>query len=408
MADASLIEFVKNALAAGESRASIADALKKAGWPKDQAHDALASFADIPFAVPVPRPRSYGAAREAFMLIVYFSLLGMIAGQVGALAFAFIDQLFEDPVGNAASYSYYYATSGMRWSIAALLVGYPIFLLLGWRLGARRRRDPERRRSRVRAWLTYVTLIFAAGALIGDLVAVVYQFLSGELETRFLAKAAVVGVISAAILINYSRDAERSSASVDIIGNVLAALTTLVVVALVVWAFTIVRGPMAARERYFDEQRITNIMAIARIADCHYSYYGELGVDVAAMQTRLADLGARTPIENGCADYPPADPATNEPYTYRLIDADSFELCATFEAGWPEDARNPDEAQRQISGFGYSSTRRYLKLPKTAGEACFPIDADKFETTAEPAALEPPDLKPVIGPVYPAPKEVEE
>ncbi|HBS34308.1 MAG TPA: hypothetical protein DEA50_04390, partial [Parvularcula sp.] len=71
MADATLVEFVKAALSLGESRARIAEALKKAGWPQDQVEDALAAFADIDFPAPVPRPRVYGSAREAFLLIVY-------------------------------------------------------------------------------------------------------------------------------------------------------------------------------------------------------------------------------------------------------------------------------------------------------------------------------------------------
>lgn len=387
MADASLLEFVKAALAAGESRASIADALKKAGWPKDQADDALGAFADIQFAVPVPRPRRYSSAREAFLLIVYFSLLGMIAGNVVALAFAFIDRWFADPVGESMTYSGYFATTWMRGAIASLLVGYPIFVFIGWRLGARRRRDPERRRSRVRAWLTYVTLIFAAGALIGDLVAIVYQYLSGELGARFLAKAGVVGVLSAAILWNYSRDAERTSARFDIPGQILALLSTLVVAALVYWAFTIVQGPAAARERYFDEQRINNLISIARIADCHFTYYEELGDDVVAMQTRLTALGGRQPIGPGCADFPPVDPSTSEPYRYRVLDADSFEICATFDAGWPETGRNPDDARRDLrSPYQYypdGTDRRYLQLPKAGGETCFAIDAVKFDTDIE-------------------------
>ena len=63
MADANLLDFVKAALERGEARDRIKDVLKRAGWPEDQIDSALAAFADIDFAVPVPRPRSYGSAR---------------------------------------------------------------------------------------------------------------------------------------------------------------------------------------------------------------------------------------------------------------------------------------------------------------------------------------------------------
>jgi hypothetical protein len=389
MAEATLVEFVKSALALGESRARIAEVLKKAGWPADQVEDALGAFAEVDFPAPVPKPKAYGSAREAFLLIVYFSLLGMVATQVGGLAFAWIDRHFADAL-TANSYGYQWASSGMRWSIASLLVGYPIFLFLGWRLAAKKRRDPDRRRSRVRAWLTYVTLMFAAAALIGDLVAVVYQFLEGGLTTRFAAKAGVVGLISAAILLNYSRDAERTSGGVDLAGQALAVLTTLVVIALVGWAFSVVRSPAAARERVSDETRVTNLIAMTRLADCHLTYFGALTADFPAMQSALTDLGGRQPIGGGCAEPYPYDPSTGAEYRYRVIDADTYELCATFEGGWPEGDGAGEPARRTVSGY-YSAAneQRTLILPEAAGEKCFTIDAVRFES----------DLKPRIGEV---------
>ncbi len=399
MADASLLEFVKTALSLGESRARIAEVLKKAGWPDDQAADALGAFAEVDFPAPVPKPKAYGSAREAFSLIVYFSLLGMVATQVGGLAFAWIDRNFADSIARD-TYAWQWASSGLRWSISALLVGYPIFLFLGWRLAAKKRRDPERRRSRVRAWLTYITLIFAAGALIGDLVAVVYQFLEGGLEARFAAKAGVVGVISGAILWNYSRDAERTSPRIDPGGQALAILSTLIVAALVAWAFTIVRSPASARERVADEQRIDNIVALSRLADCHVTYFGGLGPDFETMQPALAELGGRQPIGAGCTELAPVDPSAGMPYRYRLIDEDTYELCAVFEGGWPERAADGANVRRTLNSYYTGANeQRTLQLPKAAGETCFEIDAVAF----------PSDIKPRVGEVVsedpPAPVE---
>jgi hypothetical protein len=384
MAEATLVDFVRSALGLGESRARIAEVLKKAGWPDDQIDDALGAFADVDFPAPVPRPKAYGSAREAFLLIVYFSLLGMVATQVGGLAFAWIERFFADGLTRDA-YASQWASTGMRWSIASLLVGYPIFLFLGWRLAAKKRRDPDRRRSRVRAWLTYVTLIFAAGALIGDLVAVVFQFLDGGLSTRFAAKAGVVGVISAAILWNFSREAERTSGGVDVAGQALAMLSTLVVAALVLWAFTVVRSPASARERIADETRVTNLIAMTRLADCHYTYYNRLGEDFADMQTALSELGGRLPVAAGCTEPSPYDPTTGAEYRYRLIDADTYELCAAFEGGWPEVDGQGAPARRTFNDY-YSpaNEQRTLQLPTAAGEACFTIDAVKFETDVDP------------------------
>lgn len=392
MADANLVDFVKAALERGQSRASIKDVLKKAGWPDDQIDSAIAAFADVDFAVPVPRPRSYGSAREAFLYIVYFSLLGMIAGNTGGLAFAFIDHQLADKLATYGSYNSF-ATTGMRWSVASLLVGFPIFLFLGWRLAAKKRKDPERRRSRVHAWLTYITLIFAAGALIGDLVAVVFQYLNGELGTRFLAKAGVVGVISAAILWNYSRDVERHSSRVDLAGRALALAAMIVVAALVAWAFTIVRSPYSARLQLADEQRLTGLIETTRLIDCHYTYAGALPESLEKMGPYLSERAQRLPAADGCANATPTDPLTGAFYAYRVIDSDSYEVCAAFDVGWPDAEGSAREWTP--GGYFYYPTgleRRTLLKPTAPGEACFAIDAVKFETVAPaepPSPIEP-------------------
>ncbi|MHA7872854.1 MAG: DUF5671 domain-containing protein, partial [Hyphococcus sp.] len=67
MTEKALEEFVRDALAAGKSKPEIAAALKAAGWTDAQVEDALAGYADGDFPVPVPRPRRYGSAREAFL-----------------------------------------------------------------------------------------------------------------------------------------------------------------------------------------------------------------------------------------------------------------------------------------------------------------------------------------------------
>lgn len=385
MADANLVEFVKAALERGESRGRIREVLKKAGWPDDQVESALGAFAETDFPVPVPRPRSYGSAREAFLYIVYFSLLGMIATQVGSLAFSWIDRQFADKLTDA-TYYYSYAATGMRWSVASLLVGYPIFVFLGWRLAATKRKDPERRRSRVHAWLTYVTLIFAAGALIGDLVAVVFQFLNGELGVRFAAKAAVVGVISAAILWNYSRDVERHASGVDLAGRALAILTSIAVGILVAWAFTIVRSPQSAREQMADEQRISGLMDATRLVDCHYTYADALPESLDALGTYLGERAQRLPVADGCANSVPNDPITGASYDYRPVDADTYELCANFAIGWPD--AEGELREWQPGGYYYSARaggeRRKLQKPTGPGETCFEIDAVKFESDIEP------------------------
>ena len=371
MADQILDEFVKEALASGSSRQEIVSALKDAGWPADQVDNALAGYADIDFPVPVPRPRRYGSAREAFSYLVYFFLLGAVALSVGAIAFAFVDANIADDLDRSRSSLY-----GLRWQVSWLLVGFPIFIFLGARLGAARRADPNRRTSRLRAWLTYITLIFAALALIGDLVAVVYGYLDGDVSARFLSKAFIVAAISGTILVTYSRDAERVSSGGDVVGRGLALLASLVTVGLVIWAFTVVLTPGAVRDLKIDNQRISDLGSIVRLVDCHASYFDEAPDDLAEGAGRLAEYAASNPVAYGCAADLPKDPITKQAYQYQRTSKTTFTVCASFSRGWPE-GREPDgQRQRRIARFGgYAGGRRYIDLPTGPGERCYDFTA---------------------------------
>ena len=58
-----LHQFVREALASGQSRESLNDVLIEANWPEDQVSKAINSFADIDFPIPVPKPAPYTPAK---------------------------------------------------------------------------------------------------------------------------------------------------------------------------------------------------------------------------------------------------------------------------------------------------------------------------------------------------------
>ena len=200
-----LLNFVRDALARGLSRAEIEDALLQAGWRPDQVKSALDAFAQVDeFPIPVPKPKPYLSAREAFMYLVLFTTLYLTTFNLGRLIFQFINLGFPDPAAYAG-----FADSvrqAIRFSVASLIIAFPIFLYLSLLIGRAIRRDPSKRASKVRKWLTYMTLFVAAGVIIGDLTALVYSFLGGELSLRFALKVVTVGVIAGGIFGYYLWD----------------------------------------------------------------------------------------------------------------------------------------------------------------------------------------------------------
>jgi hypothetical protein len=206
-----LSAFVRDALSRGIDRARVEEALRHAGWKTEQVRSALAGFAVVEFPIPVPRPRPYLSAREAFMYLVAFSTLYVSAYHLGALLFEIINRAFPDPASARAEYlsAYDFSRERIRWSVSALIVSFPVFVLVSRSLQRAIHRDPNARQSKVRRWLTYVTLFAAATALVGDLTVVIYNFLGGEIGVRFVLKAVVVGAIAGSVFGYYLTDLRR-------------------------------------------------------------------------------------------------------------------------------------------------------------------------------------------------------
>ena len=195
-----LTTFVKDALTRGVSRGEIEDILLKAGWSTRQVSDALATFADVTFTIPVPKPRPYTDAREAFLYGLLLMALALTAYHLGMLIFRFIEQAF--PLPNDVRT----LREATRWPIAVLVVALPVFLYVSRLVNRDVRLDPSRRASKNRTQVTYVTLFVCAAVVIGVLAGVVYEFLGGELTTRFILKSLTAAVIAAAIFAYYLRD----------------------------------------------------------------------------------------------------------------------------------------------------------------------------------------------------------
>lgn len=201
-----LRRFVREALARGVERERIAAALAEAGWPPEQAAAALAAWAETDLPVPVPRPRPSLSAREAFLYLLMFTTLILSAVNLGELVFRIVDHAFPDP---AAPRQGAWVLDAVRRNIATLVVAFPIFLVVARHLGRETRRDPAKRLSAVRRWLTYLTLFLAAGVLIADLSTLVYNLLGGELTVRFVLKVLTVGAIAGTIFGHYLHDLRR-------------------------------------------------------------------------------------------------------------------------------------------------------------------------------------------------------
>lgn len=134
------------------------------------------------------------------ILALYFSAISFLVLIFQYLNIFFIPDILDD------YYSRQSAASGIRWSLSALIVVFPVYLLTNWYLNKSYLKEPEKRNLRVRRWLIYFTLFAAAGIIIGDLVSLIYNFLGGELTMRFLLKILAVFFVAGATFTYYFWD----------------------------------------------------------------------------------------------------------------------------------------------------------------------------------------------------------
>lgn len=135
-----------------------------------------------------------------------------------------------------------------------------------------------------------------------------------------------------------------------LLGGVVAVVLVVVGVALYVLG-----PPEQERRQRLDAQRIADLQEIAQAVDRYRAAEGALPPDLEA----LAGWRGFEP--------PHADPETQTPYRYRVVEGDAYELCATFATEEP-----PGENRRSTYRHG-----TYWQHP--AGDHCFELEAQQEE-----------------------------
>ena len=187
-------DYVYRAMVAGHSPEAIRQALSSAGWSTPQIARALDAWAPGRNGLPIPRPPTQISARDTFLHLILFAALYVSAWQLGALAFDLIELALPDPAERPGSQEWRHQS--IRFSVAALIVAFPIFLAMTAKLDREIAADPVRRESPVRQWLGYLTLFGAVVVLAGSAVSLLYGLLRGDLTVQFLVKVAVVAGIA--------------------------------------------------------------------------------------------------------------------------------------------------------------------------------------------------------------------
>lgn len=344
--------FVREALLRGQSKEAIAQALGQAGWTSEQTRGVLDVYADVGFVVPVPKPRASLSAREAFLYLVLFATLYFVAFNLGSLLFDLIDTWLADPV-DPIHQLHFRLGPELHWSVAAVIISFPVFAFVSAYLAREVARYPIKRLSPVRRWLTYLTLFVAASVLIGDMTALVYNLLDGELSLRFVLKVLVVAAIAGTVFGYYLRDLRREETEDPggrAVGRGLLILTGAVMVAAVATALWITGGPGAQRLIRLDQRRVQDFERISTAVAGYAAKHDRLPPDL------------KTLAEQPGVSLQHADPVSGAPYVYEPGAGHAYRLCASFDTDTGVDGKD-NWYERE--------------WPHPAGKHCFDLNGDK-------------------------------
>jgi hypothetical protein len=293
--------------------------------------------------------------RDVLLHIVSAITLYVSAGSALTLLFAYVDIGVPDPLE-----TYPRAAFAINWPLAMLIILFPVYL---WSVGFINRdlaRYPEKNEYRLRRWLLYLNVFLAAALLIGDMIALVYGFLSGGLSARFLLKVLSVFAVGAAVFAYYLFDLRREPGDISKL-RFWSWGAAVAILAVVMVGIFLAGSPFRQRLLRFDERKVSDLQNIQwRVVN--------FWQDKERLPESLEEL--RDTISGFV---PPQDPQSGANYEYRKIGDLSFELCAEFNLS-SENAGSP--ARVIYPDYGASGeTWKHAK-----GRECFPrtIDPERY------------------------------
>ena len=323
----SLDTFIAHARSKNMDHQTIRMLLLSAGWKEKDIAAALASEA---LDMPVPAPVDGGSAKDAFLHLLVTTTLYSTVISLIILTFEYINRLLPD----TAITDYAYLTndySSIRWSIAVILVSFPIFALLSRMLHREFLSQPEKLASGVRRWLTYFTLFITACVLIGDVITLLFSLLNGELTLRFVLKVFSILVLTGMPFLYFFSVLRMDYKQYGKSGlhRSFLILSSVITAALVLYGIVLVGSPTQSRVERFDEQRVNDLRSIQ--SEIYNQVYGSIPqkpeekVLPKPLPKTLEEVAKNATYQKLRL----TDPVTEESYTYRPR-VTTFELCATF------------------------------------------------------------------------------
>lgn len=279
------------------------------------------------------------------LIALYVSLSALIA-----VVFGVINVLYPDAA--QGYWAYDGAQQGIRVGVAMLIVFFPTFVVITRFVNQIRRKETGTYLTLTK-WLVYLSLLVGGCILLGDLVTVILTYLNGDVTLRFILKAVTLLLVIGAAFYYYIKDAKGYWNNHEKESKLYAAGASVVVIAVLVLGFMHSETPKQVREMKLDDQQTQNLQDMQYRIEDHFRINKALPAN-----TQMLYVGVEEPKA----------PEGRTAYSYKTIDTDTYQLCATF--AYPSQAMSKD-AQRPVETAPDGTKNPYNNWDHGAGLTCF-------------------------------------
>lgn len=298
------------------------------------------------------------------IIALYGSITSFIALLFEYINYAFPDKLasYGDPYGGA-----------VRFAMAALIVMVPTLVVIFRLIRASIEKESGKAHVWVRRWAIVLTLFIATITILIDLITLINTFLGGEVTVRFGLKVAVVLLVALGVFLHFLADQKGywilNPKKANMVGIAVGILTLVSIVS----GFFIIGTPGHVRMLRYDEQKVQDLSSMQYQIVNYWQLKRALPSDLSKLSDPLANYTV------------PTDPQTETPYGYKIENAQSFTLCATFNEPTPDMAGKGNYEGRSVSypsmGGGIEENWQHGQ-----GNTCFTrtIDPERYPAMPVP------------------------
>lgn len=229
------------------------------------------------------------------------------------LIFHYINLALPDPLN-----PYYGTDNSVRWSLALIIVVFPVYLYTVRFLNRDLKANIEKNDLKIRRWLIYFTLFASAVLIIGDTVALIYNFLQGELTWRFIFKVLSILVVAVAVFRYYLYDLRKPAGEFSSRAKIFIQIAIAMVAACAVCGLIIAGSPFKQRLVNFDSRKISDLQILQNQIVNYWTQKEKLPQSLDELKDSISGFA------------PPQDPQIKESYGYETTELLSFKLCARF------------------------------------------------------------------------------